>query len=53
MMMEAAGMMSLFSKLLVERTNDFTTQFLRYVVVGGLAFLVDFALLLCSPSKSA
>jgi putative flippase GtrA len=38
-------MAALFRTLFKRQTNDTRVQLLRYVIVGGLAFLVDFATL--------
>lgn len=35
----------LLQKLLVDETNHWFTQLIRYVIVGGLAFIVDYSLL--------
>jgi putative flippase GtrA/uncharacterized SAM-binding protein YcdF (DUF218 family) len=38
--------MNIFATLLVKRTDNLITQFLRYLVVGGVAFVVDFTVLI-------
>lgn len=37
-------------RIVVDRTNSLLVQFLRYTVVGGFAFVVDFALLVLLTS---
>lgn len=37
--------MGLFVSLFVNETNNWFAQFLRYVIVGGIAFVVDYGLL--------
>ena len=37
--------MELIAKLLVNDTNNWLAQLFRYIIVGGIAFLVDYGLL--------
>ena len=37
--------MGLIAKLLVNDTNNWFAQLFRYVIVGGIAFVVDYGLL--------
>ena len=37
--------MGLIAKLLVNDTNNWLAQLFRYIIVGGIAFLVDYGLL--------
>lgn len=47
-----AGAYDLCRRLIVNPTSRLTVQFLRYTVVGGLAFLVDFCVLVLLTSTA-